>query len=75
MEESIKRWINLIDTYPYEFSGLSMAKIRKLDEERSLMNTETVEDKILHLVIYFQLTNRENPFPYQTYKFIIEGKI
>ena len=75
MDESIKRWIDLIDTYPYEFDGLSISETKKLDEERKLMNTESMNDKILHLVKYFCLTKRDNPFPYQTYKFIIEGKL
>ena len=75
LEDMAKRWINLIDTYPYEHDGLLLSQIKKLQEERKLINDSLLENKILHIIKYHYLTNRDNPFPYQTYQLIIQDKL
>ena len=75
IDEKIKKCIHLIDTYPFEYDGLLSKDIQELKNERKLMDEGTLEDCILHIVKYYYLTNRDNPFPYQTYKFIIQDKL
>ena len=74
-EESISMWTSIVDKYPYEFDGLLNLEMKKLDDERKLIDQGNIEDRILHLVKYYYLTKRDNPYPYQTYKFIIQDKL
>lgn len=74
-ENAIKKWIEIIDKYPYEYDGLLYDKIYELKQERKLIDDEILENRVLHIVKYYHLTERDNPFPYQTYKFIIQGKL
>jgi len=74
-ENAIKKWIEIIDKYPYEYDGLLYDKIYELKQERKLIDDEILENRVLHIVKYYHLTERDNPFPYQTYQFIIQGKL
>jgi len=75
IEESIKKWIKIIDQYPYEYDGLLYDQIHELKRERKLIDVGTLENKILHIIKYYYLTKRDNPYPYQTYQLIIQNKL
>ena len=75
MEESVNHWISIIDQSAYEYDGLLYDQIQKLKEERKLMEEGQLDSKILHIIKYYYLTNRYNPYPYHTYMFIINGKL
>jgi len=75
IEESIKKWIKIIDQYPYEYDGLLYDQIQELKIERKLIDVGTLENKILHIIKYYYLTKRDNPYPYQTYQLIIQNKL
>jgi len=74
-DEIIEKCKKNIDDYPYEYDGLLYDKLQLLKEERKLMDSGNQENKILHIIKYYFLTNRDNPFPYMTYQFIIQGKL
>lgn len=74
-EEIIKKCINNIDNSQYEYDGLLYDQIQKLKNERKLIDDELIDNKILHIIKYYYLTNRENPFPYLTYQLITQKKI
>lgn len=74
-KEMINNCIKEIDEYPYEYDGLSFDEIRTLKKERRFMNDDNDIIKIYHIIKYYYLTNRYNPFPYMTYQFIIKDKI
>lgn len=75
IEESIKKWIKIIDQYPYEYDGLLYDQIQELKIERKLIDVGTLENRILHIIKYYYLTKRDNPYPYQTYQLIIQNKL
>ena len=75
MEEKIKKCIDIVDKYPYEYDGLLYDQINELKNERKLMSDESLDNKVLHIVKYYYLTKRENPFPYLTYQLIIQNKL
>ena len=75
IEESINKWIKIIDQYPYEYDGLLYDQIQELKRERNLIDVGTLENKILHIIKYYYFTKRDNPFPYQTYQLIIQNKL
>ena len=75
IEESLSKWIKMIDNYPYEYDILSYDEIQESKRLRKMMDSENLDEKVLNLVKYFYLTNRDNPYIYQTYKFIIQDKL
>ena len=75
IENSMKKWIEIIDKYPYEYDGLLYDQIQELKKERKLIDDGTTENRVLHIVKYYYLTKRDNPFPYQTYQLIIHNKL
>ena len=75
IEEIINECIKNIDESPYEYDGLLYDQIQKLKNERKLMDDELIDNKILHIVKYYYLTNRDNPFPYLTYQLIVQNKL
>jgi len=75
IEESIKKWIKIIDQYPYEYDGLLYDQIQELKIERKLIDFRKIKNKILHIIKYYYLTKRDNPYPYQTYQLIIQNKL
>ena len=74
-ENALKKWIGIVDKYPYEYDGLLYDQIQKLKNERELINDGTLENRVLHVIIYYHLTKRDNPFPYQTYQLIMQDKL
>jgi hypothetical protein len=46
-----------------------------LKKERKMIDDELIDNKILHIIKYYYLTKRENPFPYITYQLIITNKL
>lgn len=74
-ENALKKWIGIIDKYPYEYDGLLYDQIQKLKNERELINDGILENRVLHVIIYYHLTKRDNPFPYQTYQLIMQDKL
>lgn len=70
----IYNYIKEIDDNPYEYEGRLYDDIQTLKQERKMMNSDIIEDKIFHLIKYFKMTNRENPFPYITYELITNNK-
>lgn len=75
IEEIIKKCIDTIDKYPYEYDGLLYDQIQELKKERKLIDDELLENKIVHIIKYYYLTNRDNPFPYLTFKLIIQDRL
>ncbi len=74
-ENALKKWVEIIDKYPYEYDGLLYDQIQKLKSERKLINDGTLENRVLHVIKYYYLTKRDNPFPYQTYQLIMQDKL
>ena len=74
-EDIINRCIDIIDSYPFEYDGLLSRQLEELKNERKLIDEGSLEDRILHTIKYFYLTNRDNPFPYHTYNFIIHNQL
>ena len=74
-EEIINDSIKLIDEYPYEYDGLLKKEIDNLKSIRSLINSDDEETKLINLIKYYMLTNRDNPLPYITYVFIVDDKL
>lgn len=74
-ENALKKWIEIVDKYPYEYDGLLYDQIQKLKNERELINDGILENRVLHVIIYYHLTKRDNPFPYQTYQLIMQDKL
>lgn len=75
MEEVVNYWIDVIDNDPYEYDDVSYDKLQELKKERRLIDDKLLENKILHIIKYYHLTDRDNPFPYYTYQFILQGKL
>ncbi len=75
IEEIVNFWINVVDNDPYEYDDVSYDKLQELKKERKLMDDSILENKILHIIKYYFLTDRNNPFPYYTYQFILQGKL
>lgn len=75
LEDSLKYWIKIIDEDPFEFDEPSYDQIQKLKQERRAMDVGSIDERLTHVIKYYMMTNRDNPFPYRTYEFIIEGKI
>jgi hypothetical protein len=75
IEEIIKKCIENIDKSPYEYDGLLYDQIQMLKKERKMIDDELIDNKILHIIKYYYLTKRENPFPYITYQLIITNKL
>lgn len=75
IEEVIINRIKEIDNNPFEYDGLLHSQIGILKEERKLIESGNLENKIMHLIKYYSLTKRYNPFPYLTYQFIMQGKL
>lgn len=75
IEEAVNFWIDVIDNDPYEYDDVSYDKLQELKKERKLINDHLLENKILHIIKYYHLTDRDNPFPYHTYQFILKGKL
>ena len=74
-DEVISKYLKEIDNNPYEYEGRLYNDIQSLKQERKQINTDVIEDKVLHLIKYFRMTNRDNPFPYITYQLIINNKL
>ena len=74
-EEIINDSIKLIDEYPYEYDGLLKSEIDTLKSTRALINSDNEETKLINLIKYYMITNRDNPLPYITYLFIIDDKL
>ena len=75
IEEAANFWVDVIDNDPYEYDDVSYDKLQELKKERKLINDQLLENKILHIIKYYHLTDRDNPFPYHTYQFILNGKL
>lgn len=71
----INKYLKEIDSNPYEYEGRLYDDIQLLKQERKLMNTDEFDNKVYHLIKYFKMTNRYNPFPYITYQLILNNKI
>lgn len=74
-EEIIRDAIKLIDEYPYEYDGLLKRELDNLKSTRALINSDNEEVRLINLIKYYMITNRDNPLPYITYMFIIDGKL
>lgn len=75
IEEVVKKCVENIDIYPFEYDGLLYNQIQELKNERKLIEDEILENKILHIIKYYYLTKRDNPFPYYTFLLIIKDKL
>lgn len=71
----INNYLNEIDNNPFEYEGCLYDFIQALKQERKLIDTDSIENKIYHLIRYCKMTKRDNPLPYETYKLIINGKL
>lgn len=75
IDERVQSCIDVIDRNPFEYDGLLYEQIKNLKSERKLIDDEIMENKLLHIIKYYYLTNRDNPFPYFTYHLITNNKI
>ena len=76
-EEKIEYCTEILNSFPYDYDELDYDEIQIYKEQRKILdNPKSSNDgKIKAIIIIFSLTHRELYFPYEAYKFIIEGKI
>lgn len=75
--EQIQYCIEILDSFPYEYDELDYDEIQIYKKYRKILDNtlSSMDDKILSIIILFNMTHRELPFPYETYQYIIDGRL
>jgi len=76
-EEQVQYCIQILDSFPYDYEELDYDEIQVYKKNRKVIDDSisSINEKILSIIIIFNLTHRELYFPYEAYNFIIDSKI
>lgn len=75
-EEKINYCLSIIKYSSYDYELLDYDEIQLYKNYKNgIVTNDDLNIKILNLIKIFNLTNRDNYFPYETYEFIIDKKL